>query len=245
VLGQYNLAYNLAQTPAGQLADQTGDVLFPSLAWLAEDRRRIGLPRASALLALILYPLAFGLAVVAPTVVRAMLDPRWSDAAAMLTVLALVALPRPLTWALDAYMQVRKRNRTLMGVRIFRTVAVLGLVITIGRLGPLWACGAVVLGFALHATVFLAVARRLEQLPIRPLLEVLMAPLAASLIMTAAVLLFRHGTRAVALSAGWALPCEVAVGAAVYVAAAWWLASESCRELVTLARTLLPARSSP
>jgi O-antigen/teichoic acid export membrane protein len=245
VLGQYNLAYNLAQTPAGQVVEQAGDVLFPSLARLAEERQWSGLPPAAALLALILYPLAVGLAVVAPTAVRALLDPRWSDVAPMLTILALIALPRPLTWALDAYMQVRRHNKALMAARIFRTVAVLGLVFTVGRRGPLWACGAVVLAFVLHAAVFLAAARARERLALRPLLEVLTAPLAASLIMAAAVLLFRQGTVALALSARAALPCEVAVGALVYVAAARWLAPATCRELVGLVKTLVPVSAEP
>jgi lipopolysaccharide exporter len=242
ILGQYNLAYNLAQTPSGLVVDQGGDVLFPSLASLEEERRRSGLPRASALLALILYPLAVGLAVVAPTAVRGLLDPRWSDVAPMLAVLALMAVPRPLTWALDAYMQVRKHNKALMAVRIFRTVAVLGLVFTIGRLGPLWACGAVVVGFCLHAAVFVAAAHRLERLAIWPLLEALMPPLAASVVMAAAVLLFQHWTCAIGLSPGWALPLEIAVGAVFYVAGAWWLARATCRELLTLAGSLVPGR---
>ena len=242
VLGQYNLAYNLAQTPSGLVVDQGGDVLFPSLASLEEARRRTGLPRASALLAIILYPLAVGLAVVAPTAVRALLDPRWSDVAPMLAVLALIALPRPLTWALDAYMQVRKHNKTLMAVRIFRTVAVLGLVSTIGRLGPLWACGAVALGFVLHAVVFVVAAHRMERLAVWPLLEVLMPPLAASLAMAAAVLLFRHWTSAMGLSPGWALPVEITLGTVFYVASAWWFARATCRELLTLAGSLVPGR---
>jgi O-antigen/teichoic acid export membrane protein len=242
VLGQYNLAYNLAQTPSGLVVEQGGDVLFPSLARLEDERRRIGLPRASALLALILYPLAVGLAVIAPTAVRGVLDPRWSDVAPMLAVLALVALPRPLTWALDAYMQVRKHNKALMAVRMFRTVAVLGLVFTIGRLGPLWACGAVVLGFFLHAAASLAAAHRLERLTIWPLLGVLMPPLAASLVMAAAVLLFRHWTRTMGLSLGWALPSEITLGGVVYIAGAWWLARATCKELMTLAGSLVPGR---
>jgi hypothetical protein len=82
----------------------------------------------------------------------------------------------------------------------------------------------------------------MERLAVWPLLEVLMPPLAASLAMAAAVLLFRHWTSAMGLSPGWALPVEITLGAVFYVASAWWFARATCRELLTLAGSLVPGR---
>jgi hypothetical protein len=67
-----------------------------------------------------------------------------------------------------------------------------------------------------------------------------MPPVAASLFMAAAILLFRHWARTMGLSLVWALPLEITLGGVVYVAGAWWLARATCKELLTLAGSLVP-----
>src|SRR6185503_9524647 len=75
--GMYNLAYNLADVPAIQVGEQVGDVLLPSFARLDPERRPAALLRSLSLLALVVFPLAVGLGVVAPTLVAVLLDARW------------------------------------------------------------------------------------------------------------------------------------------------------------------------
>ena len=64
-VGQYNLAYNLADVPAIQVGEQIALVLMPSMAELPPERRARALERSSALLSLIIFPLAVGLGLVA------------------------------------------------------------------------------------------------------------------------------------------------------------------------------------
>ncbi len=56
-VGQYNLAYNLADVPASHIGEHIGDVLLPSFAQLKtnEDRQR-ALIRAAGLLSLVVFP---------------------------------------------------------------------------------------------------------------------------------------------------------------------------------------------
>ena len=59
-VGTYNLAYNLADVPAIQVGEQIALVLMPSMAELPPDRRARALERSTALLSIIIFPLAVG-----------------------------------------------------------------------------------------------------------------------------------------------------------------------------------------
>src|SRR5262249_38749906 len=59
--GMYNIAYNLADIPAVTVGEQIGDVLLPSFAKMEPAKRGDALVRSTALLGLIMFPLAVGL----------------------------------------------------------------------------------------------------------------------------------------------------------------------------------------
>ncbi|MBA3502492.1 MAG: oligosaccharide flippase family protein, partial [Deltaproteobacteria bacterium] len=63
--GAYNMAYNLADIPAVQVGEQIAMVLMPSMAELPKERRAAALERSTALLSIIIFPLAVGLGLVA------------------------------------------------------------------------------------------------------------------------------------------------------------------------------------
>ena len=74
--GLYNLAYNLADIPAIYIGEQLALVLLPSMASLPPERRPRALERSTALLSLIIFPLAVGLGLVADPLIALVLSRR-------------------------------------------------------------------------------------------------------------------------------------------------------------------------
>ena len=83
----YNMGYNLADIPAIYVGEQIGGVLLPGLAELPPERRPAALERSAGLLALIIFPMAIGLASVSETLVAAALSAEWQGVAPLLTIL--------------------------------------------------------------------------------------------------------------------------------------------------------------
>lgn len=99
VLGRYSLAYSLADTPVGYVAEHIGDVLMPSFSQMEVTQRRTGVVRAAGLMGLIVFPLGVGLGAVAQTVVAALFDARWAQMAPMLMLLSVSMVFRPMSSA--------------------------------------------------------------------------------------------------------------------------------------------------
>jgi len=87
--GAYNMAYNLADIPAIQVGEQIALVLMPSMAALPREHRPRALERSTALLSLIIFPLATGLGFVAHPLIALLLPANeWQQVAPLLAVLA-------------------------------------------------------------------------------------------------------------------------------------------------------------
>jgi PST family polysaccharide transporter len=239
--GIYNLAYNLADIPATQIAETLGDVMVPSFAEMERGRRR----RKALLLALrqmmlLIAPLAFGLGAVAPALVRTLFDKRWAGIEVELVILTVLSVVRPIAWIGSAYLQVENRPRTIMILESTKTVAV---VVTMHlfagwmprRFGPgeYWACAAVGIVFGVNALLYMVVIGWTDRIPLRAQVAALAPPVLACIPMVVAVAALERTL------AGAARPClrlavEVAVGALVFVPSAWLLAPGAAREFVGL-----------
>ena len=242
--GLYNLAYNLADIPATQIGETIGDVLVPSFAQMDSDsRRQAALLRSMRLLILIVAPLALGLGVIAPTLTRALFDPRWAEVAPMLTLLSALSVVRPIGWIGASYLQVKNRPRTIMLLEITKTVGLLAAIALLGRLGPRWACAAVGIAFALGSFGYFWVIRRIDGLTLREQILPLLPPVLACAPMVLAVLAVRRGLVALGgAPSGVGLGVELLVGALVFIPSAFALAPAASRDLITLLQTALPRR---
>jgi lipopolysaccharide exporter len=239
VMAQYNLAYNLADTPTAHVAEHIFDVLLPSFAKLGVEQRTRALARVARLMGLVLYPLALGLAAVAPTVVAAVLDPRWSGVAPMLAILCAITLSRPVVWVVSSYLTAASRTTALMYLGAFKAFAVFAMILTLGRTGPVWVCVGVAIAFASLAPAYLIVGRALTGLPAGLLLWSVVPPLVASLLMAGTVVGFRSMAAAWGFAPSLArLVLEIAVGALAYVALAPLVARSATSELLTLLREM-------
>jgi lipopolysaccharide exporter len=124
--GVYNLAYNLADIPAIYVGEQIAHVLLPSMARLPSERRPAALERATALLSLIIFPLAIGLGLVADPLIRTALDPAWWGVAPLLMILAALSVFRPVTWVLSTYLEAEAKTSRLFFLEVSKGALLLG-----------------------------------------------------------------------------------------------------------------------
>ncbi len=237
VTGAYNMAYNLADIPAVQVGEQIAIVLMPSMAALPAERRPRALERSSALLSLIIFPLAVGLGLVADPLVDLILPANeWQLVAPLLTVLACLSVFRPIVWVLSAYLEAESKTNRLMVLELAKLALLIFGIVVLQRFGVRAASGAVGVAFGLTAISGVVLVIREGPSP-RALLLGFLQPLAACAVMATAVLGVREGL----VVLGWdhaavLLVTMTVVGAAAYVAAALVICRETARDLLDLLR---------
>ena len=244
VVAVYNLAYNVADVPAVQVGEQIGDVLLPSFARMGHEQRKAALVRSSGLLGLVVSPLAVGLGVIAPTLVRAILRPEWADVAPMLMVLSALSVTRPIGWTIASYLQARDRPSAMMYLEVFKLVSLVAGIVALGRFGPLWACGAVGVAFAAHAVGSIWVVHKLDGIPFFGLLWRAVPPLVACAPMIGAVLASRWGMDRAGIHQPFvALAVEILAGSGAYVASALFVARSTAKDFVGLVAKAIRERT--
>ena len=95
-LGLYPRAYQLMRLPLMQVSQVVGRVMFPAMARMQSDHRRVRrvyLDAVSAI-ALVAFPLMTGLAAASPELVPGVLGSRWSGAVVLLQILAVAGVPQ-------------------------------------------------------------------------------------------------------------------------------------------------------
>jgi PST family polysaccharide transporter len=243
--GRYNMAYNLADIPAIQVGEQIALVLMPSMAELLPERRPHALERASALLSLVIFPLAVGLGLVAQPLIALILPANdWQAVAPLLTILACLSIFRPITWVLSAYLEAESKTNRLMFLEIAKVGLLIGGIAVLQPYGVQLASGAVGLAFGATAVAGVVLVMREGPSP-RRLLAGFVQPLAACGVMAAAA----WGMRGVLELAGLNHPAVqlfamILTGAAVYTVAAFVLCRATALDLIDLMKKAL-RRSRP
>jgi lipopolysaccharide exporter len=243
--GAYNMAYNLADIPAIQVGEQIALVLMPSMAELPRDRRPRALERSSAMLSLIIFPLAVGLGLVADPLIALILPANdWQQVAPLLMILACLSVFRPITWVLSAYLEAESKTNRLMFLELGKIGLLIGGIVALQPYGLYAASGAVGIAFGATAVAGVALVVREGPSP-RRLLAGFLQPLAACGAMAAAVWVVHVGLVHTGLDhPAIQLIAKVLVGAAVYVAAALVICRDTARDLVVLAKQALRRRAA-
>jgi PST family polysaccharide transporter len=239
-LGAYNMAYNLADIPAVQVGEQIALVLLPSIAELPPERRARALERSTALLSIVIFPLAVGLGLVAyPLIAFILPSNAWQEVAPLLTVLACLSVFRPITWVLSAYMEAESKTGRLMFLEIAKVVFIISGIAIVWPLGLHVAAGAVGVAFGLTAIAGIAMVVREGPSPTR-LAAAFLQPLAACAVMASAVWLVQFAMRGAGVHHAWIyLVVEIVVGGAAYVGAALVICRETSRDLLSLLKKAL------
>jgi PST family polysaccharide transporter len=258
-VGKYNIAYNFADMPTGLIAETAGDVLVPSFAHMAREKRGESFLVALRALVLLVAPLGVGLAAVAPELVGLAFPPSY-NLALPLRILSLMAVPRTVIWTAVSYVQVGNDPRVL---GIMETARMLGIVvfmhltalIAVRVLGPdaaiAAACGSVVAVFAASAFGYLVLIRKLDGVPIVDQILPLLSPFLACAPMVLLVYALQRGLDHLAAFrvdpsvVGFAerarvfgprLAIEVVAGALCFVPSALILAPTGARQLLHMIR---------
>ncbi|MDQ3367033.1 MAG: oligosaccharide flippase family protein [Myxococcota bacterium] len=238
--GAYGLAYSLADVPAIQVGEQIALVLLPSMAELPPERRPRALERSTALLSLIIFPLAVGLGLIADPLIALLLPKNeWQSVAPLLAVLACLSVFRPITWVLSAYLESEAKTGRLMFLEIAKLVVLLGGIAVLAPYGIVTAAGAVGGAFGITAIVGVLLVMQAGPSP-RRLLIGFMQPLAACVVMAGAVWLVYEGLTRVGLDHPAILLVGMMVaGAIAYVGAALVIARDASKDLLQLVKRAL------
>lgn len=242
-MGTYNMAYNLADIPAVQIGEQITSVLLPSMSEMPPERRPAALERSTALLSIIIFPLAVGLGLIADPLIAVVLPAdKWQEVAPLLTVLAVLSVFRPVTWVLSTYMEAQDRTARMMYLEVGKVLLILGGIAALAPMGLQVAAGAV--GFAFGANAVLGIYLVIRENPAqgpspRRLAAGFLQPLAACGVMAVAVLVLRTqvlepaGAPALVM-----LVVEIIVGAVAYTGAALVVCRATAKDLLSLVRRI-------
>ena len=146
-LGVYYVAYVLPNIIRQRVTWVAQDVLFPSLSRIDDpDRLERGYLEAVRVIALVTYPLMFGLAASADSVVHGLFGERWADAVMPLRLLALGSALDALSAPANSYLLSRGMPARSMQANLTRAVVLLvGALVAVQLDGDLAAIAAVVL----------------------------------------------------------------------------------------------------
>ena len=239
--GVYNLAYNLADIPAIYIGEQLALVLMPSLASLPPARRAHAFERSTRLLAIVLFPLAIGLGLVAKPLIALALPADWQGVAPVLVALSALSVFRPITWTLSAYMQAREQTARLMFLELPNLGLLLGGMWGLSPLGLVTSASAVGIAFGSYAIAGVCLVSR-SGLSLRRVAAGFVQPLVACGVMAAGVMAVRLAI-AGAVPIGAELAIESVVGIVVYTGAALVACHDTARDLIAVARDLLARRA--
>lgn len=211
-LGLYERAYKLTAMPAVFLGQIMDDVLFPAMAQIQQERKRLALAyrRCVAGVGLLTLPVSGLLLVLAPEIVAVLLGSQWGEVVAPFRILAFGTLFRASYKIADAL------TRALGAVyrRAWRQWTYAALVIGGGLIGQRWGLNgvavAVLLALAVNFVMTAHLGTQLVALPWREYVGAYRPGLMAAAIVTAAAqtaatlartVLGLHGVGVLALTA--------------------------------------------
>ncbi|MBK8256291.1 MAG: oligosaccharide flippase family protein [Polyangiaceae bacterium] len=236
--GLYNQAYRIAELPALSVGEQINDVLVPSLARVDNgDARRRAILRAVGLMAVVVFPMAVGIGVVAPTMVAALYPTNYQGVAPFLLALVIISMGRSIGSLATGYLQVVGRTKMFALIDFIFVVVMIAAMAVLAPLGPVAAALGVGFAFTVN-TVQMVQALRPEGIYVRDVGRAAFRPLLACVPMVPAVLALRF-------SAGGRLPnaallaAEILVGALVYTGAVFVVASSIARDFIGLVRDMV------
>lgn len=240
--GMYSLSYNLSDLPATHIGEHVASVLVPTMVNIEPSRRNQVFAEACGLLAIVVMPMAVGLACVAETLVKVLLSPEWQGVADFLAVLAAIAVLRPFTAAIYSFLMALGRTWPLLWFEVLKITVMFGGISLFAPYGAVVAASALPIALAAQLAAGLVVLSR-HGFPVGTLFAQLWGPALAAAAIAAAVLPLRDAFSVTDVSLAVRLASEIVVGAVVYVVTAWLFARATLQRLVQAAREQLGRRA--
>ena len=224
-MGNYYVAYDLATSPTNELVVPMGRGLYPVYARLKEEPEKLveAYLKALGTVALLLVPLGFGLAAVAPDAVPVVLGAKWHAAIPLVEILAVFGVFFGLSNTIEVVLTVIGRVRLLAALS-FSQIGTLALALyLVAKYVGVDAIAAVRCAVAILTLPFVfLVLRRVLPVGIGATLRALWPPFAAGLAMVACV----FAVHALDMPGPLRLALEIAAGGVSYTAAVlaiWYL----------------------
>lgn len=217
-LGFYNRAYTLMLMPINQVSGVLGRVLLPVFSALQHDpeRLRAAILRVCRTSAVLVFPLLFGLAGVAPHFVLVAFGPHWRGVTPLLIILALSGPPQVVTATSGLVCQAVGQTRVLSTWGNLSSLTVIVAVL----IGLPWGAEGVSIAFAARAYLMLPLAlvplKRAVGIGAGPMLRASAFPFIAAALMAASVAVMGV-VLSPPLPMGACLAVQVLGGIAVYV----------------------------
>ena len=187
------------------------------------------------MLAMLTFPMAIGLAAIAPTLIDLLLPPGWQGVAPFLVILAACPCSVPSTASSHNISSRWSATACCSGLEVLRVVALFGGLLLLGQIGPLAAAFAVGGSAIIYAGgLILAIGSGSF---LRSMFTVLRAPAISSLTIVAAVMTTRSlfppadGYNEVVV-----LIAEIIAGVCVYVSCMLLLGRGAVSEMLALAK---------
>jgi O-antigen/teichoic acid export membrane protein len=236
-LGLYDLAYRIMLYPVQVVSWTLGRALFPIYARMKADpeRLRVAYLKVTKAIALVTFPMTFGMAAIADRFVETVLGSAWTPAVLLLLILAPVSALQTVGATVGHIYQAMGRTDLML-----RWGAGGGLLLVLSFvIGLQWGLVGVA---ACYAIVSYALAYHLFKIPFDlvgiPVSDLVKA-VGRSLVCTAGmvvVVLFLKATLPAGLSAPAELAVLIAAAVAVYAWCTWVYNRNSAQEVLLLAR---------
>jgi O-antigen/teichoic acid export membrane protein len=223
-LAIYVVAYKTALRPMVNLVSPLQEVLFPVLARVQHDARRVGNAwlRVTRLTCAIAFPLLAGVAVLAQEFVHVVFGSKWAASAEVIQILAVVGAAQVLTGGIGSVLGALGAMRLSLRIAVART----GLNLAAFLVGVHWGIVGVATAFAISSVIMLiptiALTGRRVRVSSFAFFQALAGVAQATVIMTIVLLLLRQLLLSEGLGAWPRLALLVASGALVYLAVIAW-----------------------
>lgn len=195
LLGYYVIAYKWGLWVSDNLATIIGSVMFPTFSKIQDDLERLkkGYLQSLKYFSIIIFPASLGLLVIAPEFIKVVLSPKWIPATIPMQILCIVGLFQSLS-TLDRNFFVSKGKPEINTKldTLFLIILVI-LLYPLVRLLGISGAGIAVLISALTVKIFQYLTiRRLINLKLRNILQMIFTPFFCSMIMVTIIVLARN-----------------------------------------------------
>lgn len=242
-LGVYSTAMHLASLPSQRISGLINQLAFPAFSRMQEDRQRVAANTFLGIrvLALIGFPVFWGISTIAPELVTLILGARWREAIVPLQLVSLIMPLRLLGNFVPNAIQAVGRSDVILVNAAFATCVLL----TAFLIGVHWGVLGLSLAWVVGSPIALTYSMR-RSLPIlgksiSDFVAAIVPSGSAACIMYLAVAASRELLRVEGMPLLLSL---IGIGCVAYCASAWLFNKRGCQEGIDLLRGLIAQRAA-
>lgn len=237
-VGLYTMAQRTVQAPMMSLSNVVGEVTFPAFSRRQDDNAalRSGFIRSSSVVAFVTFPVMFGIAAVAPSLVPVVLGSKWVELVPLIWILAPVAAIQSVTSASSQLLLAKGRSDLSFRWGLLYSVVILAFELYAVRWGVNGVAAAFGAGIFLVTGPGLVLAFRPIGLSLTKFLRALWPQLWITAAMVCATLLTTFAVRNLDEPRWIELGLGILVGAAVYLSLAFKTRMSALHDIVRVIR---------